>query len=57
MSLVVVILIVADNIEASKNEMLDYLQYDVRNYGKYYRTEIVETTLEFTPNIKMQYKC
>jgi hypothetical protein len=47
-----VVLIVADNIEVSKNEMLDYLQY-VRNYGKY-RTEIVETTLEFTPNIKMQ---
>lgn len=42
--------IVADNVEVSKNEMLDYLQY-VRKSG-IYKSETVETTLEFTPNIK-----
>jgi predicted O-methyltransferase YrrM len=42
--------IVADNVEVSKNEMLDYLEY-VRNSG-IYRSETIETTLEYTPNIK-----
>jgi predicted O-methyltransferase YrrM len=42
--------IVADNVEVSKNEMLDYLEY-VRNSGAY-KSETIETILEFTPNIK-----
>jgi predicted O-methyltransferase YrrM len=42
--------IVADNVEVSKNKMLDYLEY-VRNSG-IYRSETIETTLEYTPNIK-----
>jgi predicted O-methyltransferase YrrM len=42
--------IVADNVEVSKNEMLDYLGY-VRSSGVY-KSETIETILEFTPNIK-----
>ena len=42
--------IVADNVEVSKNEMLDYLEY-VRSSGVY-KSETIETTLEFTPNVK-----
>jgi predicted O-methyltransferase YrrM len=42
--------IVADNVEVSKNEMLDYLEY-VRNSGEY-KSKTIETMLEFTPNIK-----
>jgi predicted O-methyltransferase YrrM len=42
--------IVADNVEVSKNKMLDFLEY-VRNSG-IYRSETIETTLEYTPNIK-----
>jgi predicted O-methyltransferase YrrM len=43
--------IVADNVEVSKNEMLDYLEY-VRSSGGIYKSETIETTLEFTPNIR-----
>ena len=43
--------IVADNIEVSKNEMLDYLKY-VRSSGGIYKSETIETTLEFTPNVR-----
>jgi predicted O-methyltransferase YrrM len=42
--------IVADNVEVSKNKMLDFLEY-VRNSG-IYRSETIESTLEYTPNIK-----
>ena len=42
--------IVADNVEVSKNEMLDYLEY-VRSSGVY-KSETIETMLEFTPKIK-----
>jgi predicted O-methyltransferase YrrM len=42
--------IVADNVEISKNEMLDYLEY-VRSSG-IYKSETIETTLEFTPNVR-----
>jgi predicted O-methyltransferase YrrM len=42
--------IVADNVEVSKNKMLDYLEY-VRNSG-IYRSETIETTLEYSPDIK-----
>jgi predicted O-methyltransferase YrrM len=42
--------IVADNVEVSKDEMLDYLEY-VRNYG-IYRSKTIETTLEYTPDVK-----
>jgi predicted O-methyltransferase YrrM len=42
--------IVADNVEVSKNEMLDYLEY-VRSSGVY-KSETIETVLEFTPNVK-----
>jgi len=42
--------IVADNVEVSKNEMLDYLEY-VRSSGVY-KSETIETILEFTPNVK-----
>jgi predicted O-methyltransferase YrrM len=42
--------IIADNVEVSKNEMLDYLKY-VRSSGLY-KSETIETILEFTPNIK-----
>jgi hypothetical protein len=34
----------------SKNEMLDYLKY-VRSSGLY-KNETIETTLEFTPNVR-----
>jgi predicted O-methyltransferase YrrM len=43
--------IVADNVEVSKNEMLDYLKY-VRSSGEIYKSETIETTLEFTPNVR-----
>ena len=43
--------IIADNVEVSKNEMLDYLEY-VRSSGGIYKSEIIETTLEFTPNVR-----
>jgi predicted O-methyltransferase YrrM len=43
--------IVADNVEVSKHEMLDYLEY-VRNSG-IYKSETIETTLEFTPNLNL----
>jgi predicted O-methyltransferase YrrM len=42
--------IIADNVEVSKNEMLDYLDY-VRNY-RIYKSRTIETTLEYTPNVK-----
>ncbi len=42
--------IVADNVEVSKNEMLDYLEY-VRSSG-IYKSKTIETTLEFTPNVR-----
>ena len=43
--------IVADNVEVSKNEMIDYLEY-VRSSGGIYKSETIETTLEFTPNVR-----
>jgi predicted O-methyltransferase YrrM len=43
--------IVADNVEVSKSEMLDYLEY-VRSSGGIYKSETIETTLEFTPNVR-----
>jgi predicted O-methyltransferase YrrM len=43
--------IVADNVEVYKNEMLDYLEY-VRSSGGIYKSETIETTLEFTPNVR-----
>jgi predicted O-methyltransferase YrrM len=43
-------IIVADNVEISKSEMQDYLEH-VRN-SRGYRSKTVETTVEFTPNVK-----
>jgi len=43
-------IVVADNVEVSKNEVRDYLDY-VRNSGLY-KSKTMETTLEFTPNVK-----
>jgi len=43
-------IIVADNVGVSEEEMLDYLEY-VRNSG-YYKSETIETELEFTPGVK-----
>lgn len=43
-------IIVADNVEVSKNEMLDYLKY-VRLSGLY-KSETIGTKLEFTPNVR-----
>jgi predicted O-methyltransferase YrrM len=43
-------IIVADNVGVSEKEMLDYLEY-VRNSG-YYKSETIETELEFTPGVK-----
>jgi predicted O-methyltransferase YrrM len=43
-------IVVADNVELSKNEMQDYLEY-VRNSTKY-ESKTIETTVEFTPNVK-----
>jgi predicted O-methyltransferase YrrM len=43
-------IVVADNVEVSKNEMRDYLEY-VRSSG-IYKSETIETILEFRPNIK-----
>jgi predicted O-methyltransferase YrrM len=45
------VVIVADNVEVSKNEMQDYLEY-VRSSGGIYKSETIETTLEFTPNVR-----
>ena len=42
--------IVADNVEVSKNEMLDYLEYVISS--GVYKSETIETVLEFTPNVK-----
>jgi predicted O-methyltransferase YrrM len=42
--------IIADNVEVSKDEMLDYLEY-VRN-NRTYKSKTIETTLEYTPNVK-----
>ena len=41
-------IIVADNVEVSKNEMLDYLKY-VRLFGLY-KSETIGIKLEFNPN-------
>ena len=43
-------IVVADNVEISKNEMQDYLDY-VRN-STIYKSKTIETTVEFTPNVK-----
>jgi predicted O-methyltransferase YrrM len=43
-------IVVADNVEISKNEMTDYLEY-VRN-SAIYKSKTIETTVEFTPNVK-----
>jgi predicted O-methyltransferase YrrM len=43
-------IVIADNVGVSKNEMLDYLDY-VRNSG-IYRSETIETMLEFTDDVK-----
>ena len=43
-------MVVADNVEISKNEMQDYLEY-VRN-STIYKSKTIETTVEFTPNVK-----
>jgi predicted O-methyltransferase YrrM len=43
-------IIVADNVEISKSEMQDYLEH-VRN-SRGYRSKTIETTVEFTPNVK-----
>jgi predicted O-methyltransferase YrrM len=43
--------IVADNVEVYKIEMLDYLEY-VRSSGGIYKSETIETALEFTPNVR-----
>jgi predicted O-methyltransferase YrrM len=42
--------VVADNVKVSKNEMLDYLEYV--KYSGLYKSETIETILEFTPKIK-----
>lgn len=43
-------IVIADNVGVSRNEMLDYLDY-VRNSG-IYKSETVETMLEFTDDVK-----
>jgi predicted O-methyltransferase YrrM len=43
-------IVVADNVEISKNEMQDYLDY-VRN-STIYKSKTIETTVEFTPDVK-----
>ena len=43
-------IVVADNVEISKHEMQDYLEY-VRN-STIYESKTIETTVEFTPNVK-----
>ena len=43
-------IIIADNVAISKNEMMDYLEY-VCNSGKY-KSETIETTLEFSKDVK-----
>ena len=47
--------IVADNLEVSKNEMQDYLEY-VRSSGLY-KSDTIETTLEFSPNVRDALDC
>jgi hypothetical protein len=42
--------VVADNVEIYKNEMRDYLEY-VRN-STIYESKTIDTTVEFTPNVK-----
>jgi predicted O-methyltransferase YrrM len=42
--------VVADNVIVSRNEMLDYLEYV--KYSGLYKSETIETSLEFTPKIK-----
>ena len=42
--------VVADNVRVSKDKMLEYLEY-VR-YSGLYKSETIETILEFTPKIK-----
>lgn len=42
-------IVVADNVEISKNEMQDYLEY-IRN-SSMYKSKTIETTVEFTPNV------
>jgi predicted O-methyltransferase YrrM len=49
------VVIVADNLEVSKNEMQDYLEY-VRSSGLY-RSDTIETTLEFSPNVRDALDC
>jgi predicted O-methyltransferase YrrM len=44
------VVVIADNVKVSKDEMPDYLEY-VR-YSGLYKSETIETILEFTPNIK-----
>jgi predicted O-methyltransferase YrrM len=44
------VIIIADNVAISKNEMMDYLEY-VRNSGKY-KSKTIETTLEFSKDVK-----
>jgi predicted O-methyltransferase YrrM len=48
--LVIGAVVVADNVRVSKDEMLEYLEY-VR-YSGLYKSETIETILEFTPKIK-----
>ena len=43
-------IVVADNVEVSKNEMLDYLRY-VRSC-RIYKSETIDTILEFTPSVR-----
>lgn len=43
-------IVIADNVGVSRNEMLDYLDY-VRNSG-IYKSETIETMLEFTDDVK-----
>lgn len=43
-------IVIADNVGVSRNEMLDYLDY-VRNSG-IYKSETIETMLEYTDNVK-----
>jgi predicted O-methyltransferase YrrM len=49
------VVIVADNLEVSKNEMQDYLEY-VRSSGLY-KSDTIETTLEFSPNVRDALDC
>ena len=44
-------IIIADNVGISKNEMMDYLEY-VRISGKYRKSKTIETTLEFSKDVR-----